>query len=577
MSDFLSALNRHATTLNDLMWSDFVLYILLCTGLLFTIWSGFMQWRALTHGTAAVSGKYSDKRDPGALNHFQALATALSGTVGLGNIGGVAIAIALGGPGAVFWMWVVGLLGMALKATEVTLSMLYREVDASGTPYGGPMYVAKKAFTAIGWPRLGAFWGGTFVVTLLIATLGGGSMFQAWNVGAVTQLYFGLPSWITGVILATLVALTVIGGIKRIGKVTGTLVPFMCGLYLVGGLYVLTVNAAALPDLFVLIFTSAFSEHEATGAFLGGTAGTAFLWGMKRALYSNEAGQGSSPMAHSAAKTDEPAREGIVAGLEPFIDTLIVCTISAMVILSTGVWKHAAEARYSEAPTVVPTGDLGHWSIETTAAPAREDGGNWSDGDAVFIKISADANRATGNTLHRIEGTVKQGADGFVIEWGEHVSATHPSVVDTGVYVSYAGAQLAGRAFDSAQPGLGKWLITMAVWLFAISTMISWAYYGEQGMVYLMGKASVLPYQVLFCALAIVANLGLLTTARELDTLTTFGTGVMLWANIPLMLLFGHQAMRAYKDYIRRLDAGEMKPDHARSSLGDLLKGKDVE
>jgi AGCS family alanine or glycine:cation symporter len=577
MSGLFTALNDYATALNDLMWSNVVLYVLVLTGLLYTAWTGFIQWRALTHGVAAIAGKYSDKRDPGALSHFQALATALSGTVGLGNIGGVAIAIALGGPGAVFWMWVVGLLGMAIKATEVTLSMLYRDVDAQGNPHGGPMYVAKKAFTALGWPRLGAFWGGTFCVTLLIATLGGGSMFQAWNAGAVTQQYLGLPAWITGVILATLVALTVIGGIKRIGMVTGSLVPAMCGIYLLGGLYVLFVNAAAIPETFGLIFSSAFSAHEATGAFLGGTAGTAFLWGMKRALYSNESGQGSSPMAHSAAKTDEPAREGVVAGLEPFIDTLIVCTISALVILSTGVWKRPAEAAYLEAPAVVPFDQLGTWSIETAAAPPRVDGAAWRGGEAVFIKVTADGNPATGNTLHRIEGTVRVRDDGAVIEWGLMTSVTHPQVVDNGVYETYAGAQLTGRAFDSAMPGLGRWIITVAVWLFALSTMISWSYYGEQGMVFLLGPRSVLPYQITFCVLAVVANLGLLTTARELDTLTTLGTGVMLWANIPLILLFGHQAMAVYKDYVRRLDAGEMKPDHERTSFGDLLKGKDVE
>ncbi|MDH5622001.1 MAG: amino acid carrier protein, partial [Gammaproteobacteria bacterium] len=335
MADFSALL----ATLNSVLWHEYVLYSIVATGIVFTIWSGFCQYQALTHGPSVLRGVYDDANDPGAINHFQALSAALSATVGLGNIGGVALAIALGGPGAVFWMWIIGLLGMAIKLIEVTLSMLYRNTDDPDNPHGGPMWVAHKVLAGKGWPMLGRTVGVIFCVTLLTSTATGGNMFQAWNVGELTQEYFQVPSWMTGVVLAVMVGSVIIGGIKRIGKVTAMLVPLMVALYIGAGIYVLAQNVGAIPGLFILIFQSAFSPTEASGAFIGGTAASALMFGMKRAIFSNEAGQGSSPIAHSAAKTDEPAREGIVAGLEPFIDTIVVCTFTALIILSTGIWN----------------------------------------------------------------------------------------------------------------------------------------------------------------------------------------------------------------------------------------------
>ncbi|MBT8132855.1 MAG: amino acid carrier protein, partial [Gammaproteobacteria bacterium] len=308
--------NAVLASIGSVLWHPYVLYLLLATGVVLTFVSGFCQYRALTHGTKVLRGAYDDPDDPGAINHFQALSAALSATVGLGNIGGVALAIALGGPGAVFWMWVVGFFGMAIKFTEVTLSMLYRNTDDPDNPHGGPMWVVDKGLPLIN-PKLvglARFLGVIFCITLLTSTITGGNMFQAWNVAGLTEQYFGVPSVATGIFLATIVAMVIIGGIKRIGAVAGRLVPLMVGMYLTAGIYVLIVNVAAIPEVFALIFRSAFSTTEATGAFLGGTAGYAFALGMKRALFSNEAGQGSSPIAHSAAKTDEPVREGLVAG-----------------------------------------------------------------------------------------------------------------------------------------------------------------------------------------------------------------------------------------------------------------------
>ncbi|MBT8144904.1 MAG: amino acid carrier protein, partial [Gammaproteobacteria bacterium] len=320
--------NAVAEAINAVLWHEYVLFLLLGTGVVLTFWSGFCQYRALTHGTKVLRGAYDDPDDPGAINHFQALSAALSATVGLGNIGGVALAIALGGPGAVFWMWVVGFFGMSIKLTEVTLSMIYRNTDDPDNPHGGPMWVIDKGLSRMK-PELAGFakiLAMIFCVTLLVSTVTGGNMFQAWNVAGLTQQYFGIPGLVTGIFLATVVATVIIGGIKRIGAVAGRLVPLMVGMYLAAGTYVLIVNADQIPSMFALIVSSAFSPTEATGAFLGGTMASAFLFGLKRALFSNEAGQGSSPIAHSAAKTDEPVREGVVAGLEPFIDTLVVCT-----------------------------------------------------------------------------------------------------------------------------------------------------------------------------------------------------------------------------------------------------------
>ena len=564
------------TTLNGIIWHDAVLIILLGTGVVFTIWSGFGQYRALTHGVLVLRGSYDDPNDPGVISHFQALSAALSATVGLGNIGGVALAIALGGPGAIFWMWIVGIFGMAIKLTEVSLSMLYRNTDDPDNPHGGPMWVVSKGLTRLNpsLAPLGGFIGGLFCITLLVSTVTGGNMFQAWNVGEITEEYFGIPSIVSGMVLAVLVGMVIIGGIKRIGAVAGRLVPIMVTMYLLAGTYVLITNAGDIPAMFALIVRSAFLPQEMTGAFIGGTAGYAFLFGMKRALFSNEAGQGSSPIAHPAAKTDEPVREAVVAGLEPFIDTIVVCTFTALVILSTGIWNRAPEAQFNVAPDVIPMGTA-MWSLETLPAPERVDD-VWGEGDVVFMIVNADPNPQSANDAHRLEGRMLNQNGGLVIEWGTLASNSRPRVENTGVYATYVGATLTAKAFDSVTPGLGKWLVTLAVWLFALSTMISWSYYGEQGVVFLFGERMVLAYKFIYCALIIVATWGFIESDADLDNLTGFGTGVMLWANVPIMWVFGRQAMRAYHDYIDRLKTGKMGPDHPPPTLEDLISRRDV-
>ncbi len=566
----MSDLSTGLAFLNSILWHEYVLYAIVGTGVLFTVWSGFSQYWALRHGPAVVRGKYDDPNDPGAINHFQALATALSATVGLGNIGGVALAIALGGPGAVFWMWVVGLLGMAIKLTEVTLTMLYRNTEDPDNPHGGPMWVAARALQHKGWPRLGRTIGIVFCVSLLASTATGGNMFQAWNVGEITQTYYGVPTWVSGIVLALIVGAVIIGGIRRIGRFAATVVPLMVAAYLVAGIWVLAANITEVPAMFALIVKSAFAPSEAAGAFIGGSAASAFLFGMKRAIFSNEAGQGSSPMVHAAAKTDEPVREGIVAGLEPFIDTIVVCTFTALIILSTGIWSRAPDMPFAAEPAFAETAQ--GWALTDTELA----GDDWYAGDSVSVVVRAGENETTANSLHRISGNVVAVADGFVAQWNVFLGAEKPELVSDGFYRDYVGATLTAKAFDSVTPGLGKWVITIAVWLFALSTMISWSYYGEQAIVFLGGEKPVLVYKIAYCGLIIVATLGFVKTNADLDNVIGTGTGIIMFANIPILWMFGYQAMRAYKNYIARLKAGQVGPDHPAPSIDDLLSGRDV-
>lgn len=638
----MSGIENFINTINGLLFHEFVVFTLIAIGLLFTIWSGFGQYRALTHGVAVIRGKYDDKNDPGAINHFQALSAALSATVGLGNIGGVALAVALGGPGAVFWMWIIGILGMALKMTEVTQSMLYRSTDDPDNPHGGPMFVVARGFKKWGLGPIGTVIGGIFVITLLISALTGGNMFQAWNVADLTKTYFDVPQFATGLILAIVVGLVIIGGIKRIGSVAGRIVPLMCVLYVVAALYVLTMNIGDIPAMFMLIIKSGLpgflggNTPAPAGAFLGGTFAYAAMWGVKRALFSSEAGQGSSPIAHSAAKTDEPVREGIVAGLEPFIDTIVVCTLTALVILSSGAYNRPPEAFYdaTQVVSVVPATDANGntiadtWTLESGALPAKtaaakttlntpEGESGWRNDEGVFVVVEADVDSDTGRNLRRISGTVSRNdTDQWVVAWDTLESEQRPSLqaaapaaepVDgdvaapagVGVYADYAGASLTAHAFDRVTPGLGKWLVTVAAWLFAVSTMISWSYYGEQGIYYLFGGLSsgaqrtvVMVYKLVYCALILLTTIAamplitgaggnkraLIGTDTQLDMWTTLGLGVMLVANIPIMIIFGSQAMKAYHEYVGRLKRGELDSDaHTPAPMEDVVSGKDVE
>ncbi len=550
----LEFINQSLAFINGIIWHQYVIFFLLAVGILFTFWTRFTQFRSLTHGLAVVLGRYDHKDDPGAISHFQALSAALSATVGVGNIGGTAIAISFGGPRALFWMWIVGLLGMALKTMEVTISMLYRETD-QGVVKGGPMWVVKRGFESkSAWLQpLGKVLGPLFCITLLIATFTGGLFFQAWNTSNVTQQFFGIPAWVVGCILAVIVGLVILGGITRIGIVASRIVPFMCGIYLIAGLYVIGLNIGEVPGMFATIFGCAFSNSDGQGAFVGGTIGAVFARGMQQAFFSNEAGQGSSPIVHSAAKTSEPVREGIVAGLEPFIDTIVVCTLTGLVILLSGVWNREADFQQATLPKIQLEENV--WRMEDSDLPERAEG-NWTSGDQFFC-IAKTTDAESNQSLQQVAGTARESNGELMIHWQDIASESKPELKDSGLYRTYAGASLTALAFDTIQPGLGGWLVTLATWLFGISTMISWSYYGEQGVRFLFGNKFVFPYRIVFCILIVVSCLGLVQSQTELTHLANLGTGVMLWVNVPITLLFASDAIRHYNEYFRRVNAGE--------------------
>ena len=259
-------------------------------------------------------------------------------------------------------------------------------------------------------------------------------------------------------------------------------------------------------------------------------------------------------------------REGIVAGLEPFIDTIVVCTFTALIILSTGIWNRDVDVSLDALPAV--TEDGGAWHFADTPVT----GDDWRVGDTAILIVAAHE-RDGGFNQHKVEGLLTRNEDGFFVRWESFASDVKPRVTGEGFYKTYIGATLTAKAFDSVSPGLGKWLISIAAWMFAISTMISWAYYGEQGVVFLAGDRAVFAWKVYYCALIIVATLGFIQSDADLDNVTGVGTAVLVIANIPICWFFGYQAMRAYKDYVNRLKSGRMGPDHPPPSLDELLSG----
>jgi AGCS family alanine or glycine:cation symporter len=330
MIDAITAAN---SWLNGYVWGWPMIVLLVGTGLLLTILTGGVQFRYLGFALREVLGKLTQKSTAaGEVSPFQAVATALASTVGVGNIAGVATAISLGGPGALFWLWVSGVLGMCTKFAEIVIAIHYREPDSKGHMRGGAMYVLSKG---LGMPWLGAIFAGL----VSLAAFGIGNMVQANSVAASLQSSFGLAPEVTGILLAALTAAVILGGIKRIGQFTEYLVPFMALFYLGGGLFILVRFAGEIPSALALVLSSAFSGTAATGGFAGSTVMLAVRYGIARGLFSNEAGLGSAPLVHAAARTDHPVRQGLYGIFEVFVDTILVCTTTGLAILVTGVWS----------------------------------------------------------------------------------------------------------------------------------------------------------------------------------------------------------------------------------------------
>ena len=342
--DLFAQLTEWSGQLSGLLWgSPLTLIALLGTGLYLTIRMGLIQVRGFAHAVSLISGKYNCRSDSGEVSHFQALSTALSATIGTGNIAGVATAITLGGPGALFWMWVTAFFGMATKFTECTLALKFREISPAGEVAGGPMYTLLHGLNMKRTATL-------FAVFALVASFGIGNMVQANSV--MDGLGYVFPAldeykWLGGVILATLVGMVILGGVKRIARVASTIVPFMAIIYISAALIVLFNHISEIPSAFALIFDMALNPWSVGGAAVG----EAIRWGVARGLFSNEAGLGSSPMAHAAARTSEPVREGLVAMMEPFIDTLVICTLTGLVIVVTGAWQESSDSLMGAALT----------------------------------------------------------------------------------------------------------------------------------------------------------------------------------------------------------------------------------
>lgn len=477
-------------------------YLLLGVGVFFTIYLKFPQIRYFRHAIRVVKGTYDRKDAHGDTSHFQALATALSGTVGTGNIAGVAMAVFIGGPAALFWMLVTAFLGMTTKFVEVTLSHKYREVDDEGMIAGGPMYYMKNKLKM---PWIAAF----FSVMVIFNSLGTGSLPQINSIANSVYMTTGIENWITGLCLTILLAAVILGGIKRIVKVTERLVPAMAVIYFVAALLVIFYNYEnILPSLFA-IFSDAFTGTAAVGGFLGASVSFAFGKGVGRGLFSNEAGQGSAPIAHAAARTKQPFAEGVVAILEPFIDTVVICTLTGLVLLSSGVWKEKISNRFQFTDMQIVAGvydDAIPEQKQKLADFVREgktlmlyDGKLTIENGVLQDEVSIIHARSLAEEVlfYDTAGKLMNGT----LEVNEGALADEESVRIEGKSLLHS-APLTTEAFTrSPVGGYGRWIVTIGLLLFAFSTTLAWAYYGGRSVVYLFGTKYLIYYRLFYCAM----------------------------------------------------------------------------
>lgn len=492
LNDILSLIDSH------IGGSQWFVFLLLGTGLFFTIYLKFPQFRYLKYSLRIVRGKFDKAGDVGDTSHFQALTTALSGTVGTGNIAGVALAIHLGGPAALFWMLVTAAVGMTTKFVEVTLSHKYREQAQDGSISGGPMYYMKN--------RLNMKWLAViFAVATVLSSFGTGSLPQINSISNSLFETFGINHMLTGGILAVLLGFVIIGGIKRIAQVTSRLVPIMAIIYFVGSMAVIIYNYENIIPSLIAIFGDVFTGTAAVGGFLGGSIAFAFNRGVNRGLFSNEAGQGSAPIAHAAARAHEPVSEGLVALLEPFIDTIIICSLTGLVLLSSGVWTEKYENKFQEADLIF----LGKTYSETSEQEVEE--------LHQFLIGNAAVDLFTGSYLvaegkvenpHTILHSRSVAED--VKVWLNNQPFSGQIDVRSGKLVSKTGLTLTGKSLLHSAPlttvaftkswfgDSGKYIVAIGLLLFAFSTAISWSYYGDRAITYLFGSSKVIYYHIVY-------------------------------------------------------------------------------
>jgi len=522
--------------------------LLLVTGLIMTATLRFIQIRKLRHGFDVLTGKYDDPNHDGDLSHFQALTTALSATVGIGNIAGVATALHYGGPGALFWMWVTAILGMALKYAECTLAIKYRVILPDGSASGGPMYYIEKGLGSK-WKWLAI----AFAVCAIISSFGSGNSIQAFTVADQIRADLGVATWITGLLSAALVAAVILGGIKRIGAVTSKLVPYMAAIYVASGLLVIVMNFGAVPGVLAEIFASAFQPAAQIGGFAGGSFIFMLTWGVKRGLFSNESGQGSAPIAHAAAKTDEPVREGVVAMMGPLIDTLIICSITGLVILSTGVWKERM-------PETLAVNTQSAITVIKESADVLVDGAI-ADPDRFEGEVVVRDGLPSGAFFVRnhslIEAPLFALEDGgaftgtLKIDDGSIVTDGQPELKLSGL-MAQNGSPMTAWAFRRGLARFGDWghfLVTLGVVLFGISTAISWSYYGDRAVMYLLGPAYILPYKIIF---VIMNFLGAIFTLEVVWNYGDVALGLMTLPNLIALIFLSRKVKGFTGEYFSR-------------------------
>ena len=477
-------------------------FLLLGVGVFFTLYLGFPQVRFFSHAWAVLRGTHTGPDAPGDTSHFQALSTALSGTVGTGNIGGVAFAIYLGGPAALFWMWATAFVGMTTKFVEVTISHRYRVEDDAGRMAGGPMYYMERGLN-MRW--LAVF----FAVALMISSFGSGNLPQSNNMASGLEASFGIPTYASGAVLAVLLGLVIIGGIRRIAVVAASIVPVMGIIYAVGAFAVAFSNAEQILPSFLAVFRDAFTGSAAAGGFLGATFAYAFNRGVNRGLFSNEAGQGSAPIAHASAKTKEPVSEGLVSILEPFIDTLIICTLTGLVILSSGVWTQKFETDFAPFDMEIIEG-VYHESNATQVKQLFD--------HLDIVPPADDPVRPFTGAIEVVDGRATSG--GFTVihnrSIAEDVRFTAAGASFSGTLViaegaiATAGVDVVGRsllhsvpltakAFEQSFLGAyGQYAVTVGLVLFAFSTALAWSYYGDRAVTYLFGLQYVTIYRIVY-------------------------------------------------------------------------------
>lgn len=510
-----------------------VLVLLGFTAVFLTIYFKFINLRGFGIALRTARGKYTPHDAPGEITHFQALSAALSATVGLGNIGGVAVAVGVGGPGATFWMILMGLCGMTTKFAECTLGVKYRKIMKNGTVKGGGMYYLRDGLAERGLGGIGKVLAMVFGLFVIGGAFGAGNMYQANQ--AYSQMSTTFPDLagiengkvFFGIAMAILVGLVIIGGIVWIARVTAFLVPFMCGMYMLAALVIILGNFSEIPSALATIVTSAFSNEAVTGGIIG-----VLIQGIRRAAFSNEAGLGSAPIAHAAVKTNEPASEGFVALLEPFVDTVVVCTMTALVLVITGTWRVSAEVNPGGAQIVAsPTST----EVVRKLEPGQYVHTRKTEGDHFEV-------------IALVNGAFQDAEE--VNGWVAKSEVT-----------SRAGVPVTSMAFASVISWFPM-LLSVAVFLFAFSTMISWSYYGQQGVMYLFSflgedriNIAVIIYKVIFCLLVIVGTSASLGNILTLSDAMIFAMVIPNLIGLYLLLPMIKRETDRYLALVKEIDA----------------------